>query len=260
MHFYEYKNACTLDTSTSVPASARLTQLCLLLCSPATHPGRLGWGKHVPHPPHPQLHLQVIPALRPEERFVHVSHPHCQKQHVKITPSDLQQEWTGVGNRLKKSFLFVGCSPAALPSALHGCTRAEGWKQVAGGSETPAPGGGKWWLKAFMKLQPGGRAPGVPGAPHLPPPTWRAGHAVGKGRDQSLCCSCSCSLHEDVQLCVCLCLSLALCQVETMWKKPQQGCTFTSSTWKNKHSHSLVCWFSAGCSFHYKTISLQATG
>lgn len=31
-----------------------------------------------------------------------------------------------------------------------------------------------------MKAQPGGRAPGEPGAPHLPPPARRAGHACGR--------------------------------------------------------------------------------
>lgn len=67
-------------------------------------------------------------------------------------------------------------------------------------------------------------------------------------------------LRAPIQPCVCLCLSLPRVKWRGCEKKPDVVATFTSSTWKNKHRHSPVCWFSAGCSFHYKTISLQAMG
>lgn len=48
------------------------------------------------------------------------------------------------------------------------------------------------------------------------------------------------------------CLTL-LCQLERIWREACGGCTLTLSAWKNKHSHSSVCCFSARRSCHNKT-------
>lgn len=130
-HLHQRPCFCSINSAVLAP---------LLSCHP---PREAGMGQACPPSPPPPTSPPGHPC--PQARGTLCPHkPSSLPKAAREDHSQCKSElgW-GTELGLKKSFLFLGCSPTALPSALHGCTRAEGWKQVAGGSETPAPVGGK---------------------------------------------------------------------------------------------------------------------